>query len=69
MDIIENEMINAAHELNLWAQITEFRYENYTVILSIRTAADSDPSQSLPAAYCRKASDSQVNLQTNIQWL
>lgn len=54
MDIIENEMINAAHELNLWAQITEFRYENYTVILSIRTAADSDPSQSLPALIVEK---------------
>lgn len=54
IDIIEGEMINAANELNLWAQITEFRYENYTVILSIRTAADSDPSQSLPALIVEK---------------
>lgn len=54
IDIIEGEMINAANELNLWAQITEFRYENYTIILSIRTAADSDPSQSLPALIVEK---------------
>lgn len=54
INIIESEMVNAANELNLWAQITNFTYDNYTVILSIRTAADSDPSQSLPALIVEK---------------
>lgn len=52
--IIESEMINAANELNLWAQINDFNYDNYTITLSIRTAADSDPSQSLPALIVEK---------------
>ncbi len=53
-NIIESEMINAANELNLWAQINNFTYDNYTITLSIRTAADSDPSQTLPALIVEK---------------
>lgn len=53
-NIIESEMINAANELNLWAQINNFSYDSYSVTLSIRTAADSDPSQSLPALIVEK---------------
>ncbi len=54
INIIETEMINAANELGLWAQITNFTYDSYTISLSIRTAADSDPSQSLPALIVEK---------------
>ncbi len=54
ISIIESEMINAANELGLWVQITSFEYDNYTITLSIRTAADSDPSQTLPALIVGK---------------
>lgn len=54
LQIIETEMINAGHELGLWTQITDFSYGGYSVSLSIRTAADSDPSQSLPALIVEK---------------
>lgn len=54
IDIIEIEMTNAANELYLWSQITDFTYSDYTIMLSIRTAADSDPSQSLPALIVEK---------------
>lgn len=54
LNIIETEMTNAANELGLWAQITNFTYADYNISLSIRTAADSDPSQSLPALIVEK---------------
>ncbi|MCM1227086.1 MAG: pilus assembly protein PilM [Clostridium sp.] len=52
--IIESDMINAANELGLWAQITDFSYSGYTISLNIRAAADSDPSQDLPALIVEK---------------
>lgn len=52
--IIEAEMINAANELGLWAQITDFSYSNYSIELNITSAAESDPSQKLPALIVEK---------------
>ena len=54
IQIIETEMVNAGNELGLWTQITDFSYSGYNVSLSIRTAADGDPSQSLPALIVEK---------------
>lgn len=54
LEIIEAEMISAGNELGLWTQITDFSYSGYTISLSIRTGADDDPSQSLPALIVEK---------------
>lgn len=52
--IFEGEIINAANEMGLTAQITDFSYGDYTINLSIRTSANSEPSQKLPSLIIEK---------------
>lgn len=52
--IIESEIANAAAELGLWAEITNFSYGGYTISIGVKTSANSDPAQTLPQVIVAK---------------